>query len=569
MERWMRSSFAGSLGVAVLLVAALYFAKPVVMPLAVAMLLSVVFAPVVSRLERIGVGRVRIGRVGAVLAVALAVAGVFAGTGWVFANQGGTLVEKLPEYRNALRAQLREPLRSLRDLERTAQEVGELVPSSGEVSPPKVEVVERDSELVGFARSWAGSVGSLVGTAGLVIVLLLFLLIEREGLRDRVIRVVAPGDLRVTTSAFGDAVERVTRYVRALALLNLGHGAIVALGLWLIGLPGALMLGLLAALLRFVPYLGPWLAAGLALLTALASSEGWTVLLMVGAFLVALELVSNNLVEPWLFGSSVGLSPFAHILSTIFWAWLWGPIGLVLSTPLTACLVAFGRYAPSLEPLAILLSDADALPPAERLYQRLLARDVYEATALVAERTKEVGALSAWDEVVLPALALLEQDRQEERLDPEQLDIAHETFELLLSELPEPEPALATPPAVLCIPARGGFDEAVCTALARFLSALGVPARAIGHKLIGELADEAARAGAEWICISSLASLVGAAQHLVMRIRKSCPETKIAVGLWGQGADAALHERTRADAKTYVVARLADATERVRGSTPT
>ena len=190
-----------------------------------------------------------------------------------------------------------------------------------------------------------------------------------------------------------------------------------------------------------MPYLGPWLAAGLALVVALASSEGWTVPLSVAAFLVVLELVSNNFLEPWLYGTSVGLSPFALILSTIFWAWLWGPIGLVLATPLTACLVAFGRYAPSLEPLAILLSNAEGLPPAERLYQRLLARDVYAASALVAERTEELGALSAWDEAVLPALGLLERDRQEQRLDPEQLDLARETFELLLSELPEPESA--------------------------------------------------------------------------------------------------------------------------------
>ncbi len=571
MERWARSSFARSLGVGVLAVAVLYFGKPVVMPLAVAMLLSVVFSPAVSRLERVGAGRVRIGRVGAVLLVGLAVGGVFAGIGWIVGSQGGPLVEKLPEYRRALRAQLREPLRSLRHLERTAQEVGELteVAPSGEPGPAKVEVVEGGSELVGFARSWVGSVASLAGTAGLVIVLLLFLLIEREGLRDRVMRVVGPGDLRVTTSAFGDAVDRVTRYVRALALLNLGHGAIVALGLTLIGLPGALLLGLLSALLRFVPYLGPWLAAGLALVTALANSEGWTVPLLAGVFLVALELVSNNLLEPWLFGSSVGLSPFAHILSTIFWTWLWGPIGLVLATPLTACMVAFGRYAPSLEPLAILLSDADALPPAERLYQRLLARDVYAATALVAERTKEVGALSAWDEVVLPALGLLEQDQQEQRLDPEQLDIARETFDLLLSELPVPEPDAATPPSALCVPARGGFDETVCAALARFLSGLGVPARAVGHKRSAELAEEAARAGAEWVCLSSLASSAGAAQHLVMRIRKRCPEAKLVVGLWGQGADATLHEHTGADGRTYVVSRLVEASERVRSSTST
>ncbi len=561
-----------SLGVGVVAVTVLYFAKPVLLPLAVAVLLNVVISPAVMRLERIGVGRLRIGRIGSVLMVAAAVGGGFAGVGWIVGVQGGALAEKLPEYRRNALALLREPLDSLRRLERTAREVRELTeaPSRGP-EPSKVEVVDGDSELVGLARSWADSVASLLGTAGLVIVLLVFLLVEREGLRDRVLRVAAPGNLRVSTSALADAVERITQYLRALAIVNFGHGAIVALGLWLFGVPGALLLGLLSAILRFVPYLGPWLAAGLALVIALASSDGWTVPLTVGLFLVALELVSNNVLEPWLYGSSVGLSPFALILSTIFWAWLWGPIGLVLATPLTACVVAFGRYVPSLEPLAILLSDAQALSPAERLYQRLLARDVYEATALVAERTRALDALSAWDEVVLPALGLLERDRQEQRLVPEQLDVARETFELLLSELPEPEPDGAPPSAsaVLCLPARGGWDETVCAGLARFLSALGVPARAIGHKLSAELAADVAHAGAEWVCISSLASPVGAAQHLVMRIRKRCPGTKVVVGLWGQGADATLQQHSGADGRTYVVSRLVEARDRVRGSMPT
>jgi predicted PurR-regulated permease PerM len=569
MDRWPRSSPATSLGVAVLAVAVLYFAKPVLLPLAVAVLLNVVLSPAVKRLERSGVGRVRIGRIGAVLVVTLAIAAVFAGIGWIVGVQGGALAEELPEYRRSVLAQLREPLDSLRSLERTAREVRELTePPSGVPRPSKVEVVEGGSEVVGLARDWAGSVASLLGAAGLVIVLLVFLLIEREGLRDRVIR-VASGDLRATTSAFSDAVDRVTRYVRALALLNLGHGAIIALGLWLIGVPGALLLGLLSALLRFVPYLGPWLAAGLALLAALASSQGWAVPVTVAVFLASVELISNNVLEPWLFGTRLGVSPFALIVSTIFWAWLWGPIGLVLATPLTACLVAFGRYAPSLEPLAILLSDEDGLPPAERLYQRVLARDAYEATALVAERAETLGALAAWDETVLPAWGLLERDRREQRLDAEQLEVAGETLEELLSDLPEPATPGATEPAVLCLPARGGSDEVVCAALARSLAAAGVSARAIGHKLSAELAEEVRRASAALVCISSLAGPPGAALQLVMRIRKCSPDTKILVGLWGQQSDASLRDRIGADAGTRVVGGLVEAVERVRGATAT
>lgn len=569
MDRWPRSSPLTSLGVAVLSVAVLHLAKPVLLPLAVALLLNVVISPAVQRLEQIGWGRVRIGRIGSVLVVALALASVFAGMGWIVGVQGGALAENLPEYRRTAIAKLREPLDSLRRFERTAREVREMAdPPGGGPRPSKVEVVEGGSELVGFASDWAGSVASLLGTAGLVIVLLGFLLVEREGLRDRLIRVVARGDLRTTTSAFSDAVDRVTSYLRALALVNLGHGVVVAAGLALMGLSGALLFGLLSAVLRFVPYAGPWLAASLPIALALATSEGWSVPLGVVAFFVVLELLSNNLLEPLVLGNRIGLSPFAMILSAIFWAWLWGPIGIVLAAPITACLVAFGRHAPSLEPLAILLSDAEALPPAERLYQRLLARDSYEATALIAERTEALGALAAWDEVVLPALAELERDRREHRLDPEQIEVARETLELALNELPEPAP---DPPAsaVLCLPARSGWDETACAALARFLSAVGVPARAIGHKLSAELVAEVAQAGAEFACISCLASPAGAARHLVTRIRRDCPETKVVVGLWGQADDAMLHERVGSDAATYVTSRLVDARDRVRASTPT
>jgi predicted PurR-regulated permease PerM len=299
-----------------------------------------------------------------VLLVVVALTGGFAGVGWIVGVQGGALAESLPEYRRNALAHLREPLDSLRRLERTAREVRQLTEAPvGGPRPAKVEIVEGSSELVSLARDWAGSLASLLSTAGLVFVLLVFLLIERERLRDRVLQVAAHGDRRAGTSALGEAVGRITQYLRALAFLNVGHGAIVALGLWLLGLPGALLLGLLSALLRFVPYLGPWLAAGLALVVALASSEGWTVPLGVGLLFVALELVSNNVLEPWLYGASVGISPFAHVLATLFWGWLWGPLGLVLATPLTACLVAFGRYVPSLEPLAILLGDDTSTLP--------------------------------------------------------------------------------------------------------------------------------------------------------------------------------------------------------------
>jgi len=356
---WLHSSAAVSFVTAAVAVAVLQLAKPVLAPLAVAVLLCIVIAPTVSRIEGIGVGRWRIGRIAAVLAVVLAVMGAFGGTAWIVGVQGGALVRELPQYRRTAVAQLRAPLDSLRRLERAAREVREMTEApTREPEPPKVEVVDGDSELVRLLRGWAGSVASLLGTAGLVVVLLFFLLVERESLVDRLLRLLSATDPRVATSALAEAVDCVTRYLRALVLVNLAHGATVALVLLWIGLPGALLFGLLAAILRFVPYLGPWLAASLPIALALASSDGWTLALEVALLFLSLEVVSSNLFEPWLIGTRIGLSPFAMVLSTLFWAWIWGPIGLVLAVPTTACLVAFGRHAPSLEPLAILLGGA-------------------------------------------------------------------------------------------------------------------------------------------------------------------------------------------------------------------
>jgi predicted PurR-regulated permease PerM len=568
LTRWPTSSLT-PLAVAVVVIAVLHLARPVLLPLAVALLLSVMLTPAVQRIEQLGAGKLRVGRVVSVSIVALLLAAALAGVGWVIGVQGGALVEEAPEYRRIVTARLREPIDSLRKLERTAREVRELTDPGASSSAPKVEVVEGGSELLGFARDWAGSVASLLGTAGLVIVLLVFLLIERESLRDRVIRVVGAHDLRTATSAFGDAVDRVTTYLRALALVNLGHGAIVAAGLTLMGVPSALLFGLLSAVLRFVPYAGPWVAAALPIALSLVTSSDWALPLGVVGFFLALELVSNNVVEPFVIGSRIGLSPFAMIVSALFWAWLWGPIGLVLSAPITSCLVAFGRYTPGLAPLAVLLSDAQALSPSERLYQRVIARDPYEATALVAEKAEQDGALAAWDEIVLPALGLLERDREQQRLDAEQLEAAHETFELLLAELP---PAVGTDaqPKALLAPARAGFDEIVCEALARFLGEAGVPARALGHKLSGELALEAERSDAEVVCLSCLACAEGAARHLVIRLRRSRPEAKLVVGLWGESDDPVRRRRIGADSEAgaYLVGGLMEARDRVRGSMP-
>jgi predicted PurR-regulated permease PerM len=547
-----------------IVVAALRFASPVLLPLAAAALLSVVLTPFVRRVERLGIGRIS-----AVLCVSLAVTGTLSGMGWILANQGGVLLERAPEYRRNVIDKLRDLRQPLHTVQQAAEQMKEIerqIDPSAKPSPaPKVQLVDGGSGLIALARDWVGSIATPIASAGLAIVMLVFILIEREDLRDRLIRVLGQRDLRLTTSAMGDATQRVTGYLRAYTLLNLGHGLVIGAGLWLFGLPGAPLFGLLSFLLRFVPYLGPWVAASLPIALSVAIFDGWSRPIAVAGFFAAVELLSNNVVEPWLYGSRVGLSPFAVIFSAVFWAWLWGPVGLVLAIPLTVCLVVLGRHVPQLESLSILLGDEPALHPAARLYQRLLARDIDEAEDLLEDEQRERGREASWDEIVLPALRLLEWDRRRGRLGDEQVAFARETLEVLAGELGEPLAGEGA--SVLCLPAQEGGDEIVCQALARLLGAAGVAAQASGRLLTAELAERAARDGARVVALSALEPEGGAVRYLAQRVLARCPEVEIVVGAWGEdrpGASA-LGTRLRGEPRVHVVGSLVEARQRLVG----
>jgi predicted PurR-regulated permease PerM len=536
LDRWIRTPFLSALATAVLAITAIYFAAPVLAPLAVAVILSVVLGGAVKRVEHLGFGRLRLGRVPSVLVVALGISAAFAGMGWIVASEGSELIRHLPEYRQTLRGKVREPIDAV---EQAMGQIRSASAAGAKAAPRHLEIIPGDAKLVGFAAGWVGSIASLAASAGIVVVLLIFLLIEREGLRDRVLRVAGRGELRLTGSALGEASERVARYLRALALLNCGHGLAVGAGLALLGVPGALLFGLLAGVLRFIPYVGPLIAACAPIALSVAVFDGWSTVLWVSLFLGALELVSNNFVEPWLYGSSVGLSPFAVILSAIFWAWLWGPIGLVLATPLTVCVVVMGRHVPGLETLSILLGDSQALKPFERIYERLLARDLESAAALIAEQNRDQPAIETWDRTLIPALRLLERDRQTRDLESDDLAFAREAFDVWIAELTETPPAESSPSAeapVLFAPAGAFADEIVSAGLARVLVAKGIAAHSFGRLLASELVEAVSREGGAVLCLSALDSRAAPVRHLLRRLRASAPGLRILVGFWGEDA---------------------------------
>jgi predicted PurR-regulated permease PerM len=545
VDRWVRTPFLSGLATAVLAISAIYFAEPVLAPLAAAGILSIVLGGAVKRVERLGFGSLRLGRVAAVLVVALGITGAFAGMGWIVASEGSELATHLPEYRRNLHARARAPIDAL---ESAMRQVRNGSAAGAPEAPHRVELLPSDGKLVGFVAGWAGSLASIAASAGIVVVLLIFLLIERDDLRDRLLRVAGRGELRLTGSALGEASERVARYLRALALLNCGHGLAVGIGLAVLGVPGALLFGLLAALLRFVPYAGPLIAACAPLALSVAVFDDWTRVLWVASFLGALEIISNNFVEPHLIGARVGLSPFAVILSAIFWAWLWGPIGLVLATPLTVCVVVMGRHLPGLETLSILLGDSQVLQPFERIYERLLARDLESASTVVAAENREQSAPATWDHALVPVLRLLEHDRRTQALESDDVTYVREAFDVWIAELTEAplaDAAAATQPApILCAPAGAFADEIVSAGLARMLESRGLPARSLVHLLTSELVEAAAREGGGIVCLSALDSRAAPVRHLLRRLTQSAPLLRIVVGLWGVDAARAAELRS-------------------------
>jgi hypothetical protein len=401
-----------------------------------------------------------------------------------------------------------------------------------------------------IAKRVLGPVVSPLGTAAIVVVLVIFMLIERESLRDRVLHIIAPQQLNVATKAIDDAASRVSRYLRMQFIVNTAFGAVIAVGLFFIGLPSALLWGVLAAALRFLPYIGPWIAASLPIALSAAVFPGWTQPALVVGLFIASEIISNNILEPWLYGSSTGISPMAIILSAIFWTWLWGPVGLVLATPLTVCLTVLGRYVPELSFLYTLLSDEDVLTPDSRFYQRLLALDPEEATDFAEEYLNEHTLVSLYDDVFLPALRMAEQDRHQGNLEESREHFILKAARELVEDLGTRPQILAKAAAesrthdvptrvkparsMLCLPARDEADEIVGLMLAQLLSARGVDVTVVSaHTLRGEMLAQIPDDSRSVVCVSALPPMAAThARYLCKRLRSKAPAIKIVVGLW-------------------------------------
>jgi len=592
-----------TLAALVIVVTALYFAREVFIPFALAVLLSFMLAPLVIRLRHWGLGRVP-----AVLAVVGLSVALMAGPAWLVTIQLYDLANKLPDYQLTIQTKLRsfkapgegiveKASRMFRETKKELNQSAKSPDSSGEpeksptaspeaATPIPVEVHEREPTSWQLMRGLLGSIWHPLATAGIVLIFVVFMLVHREDLRDRVLRLVGLGRLSLTTQALDDAAGRVSRYLLMQLVVNVTYGVPLGIGLYLIGVPNAFLWGLMATLLRFIPYVGPWIAAIFPLALAFAVDPGWSMLLLSGGLFVVLELLSNNVVEPWLYGSSTGVSPVAIIVAAVFWTWLWGPVGLLLSTPLTVCLVVLGRYVARLEFLSILLGDEPVLTEEARLYQRMVAKDPDEAFELAQDYLQQHSLLEFYEQVVIPALILAEQDRERGVLDEDKQRHIWQNIRELVEDLadhkdvtdrtasekdapaseekrsfPEPEHL-----SVLCIPARNEADEIAAMILAQLLHRRGVGAKPLSATaLTGEHLEELKENGLDLVCVSKVAAPgIRAVRYLCKRLRNNFPNLKIIVGLWGSDEDqTALRERLALPPTDTVIRTLSEAIEHI------
>jgi predicted PurR-regulated permease PerM/methylmalonyl-CoA mutase cobalamin-binding subunit len=543
------------------LLAGLYFGREVLIPLSLAALITFLLAPLVTRLER---------WLGKVLPVLLAMSLVLGGAvsvGWVLGRQALDLADQLPGYKENLRTKIRS-IRSpeggaLDKLSETVDDLKKELPGgddkkrrleSGadeEVPPIPVEVVEDSSgSPMEEFRAVAAPVLGPLGTSALVFLLATFMLLKRNDLVGRIIRLIGQGRISATTRAMDEAATRVRRYLLMQLVVNVCYGIPLAVGLHFIGVPNALLWGALAAGLRFIPYIGPWIAAAFPILLSLAVSPGWTAPLLTLGLFIALELVSNNVLEPWLYGASTGVSSIALIVAAVFWTWLWGPVGLVLATPFTVCLVVMGRHIPQLSFLSVVLGEEQALTPAEDFYHRLLKQGEHDETELAESILKTSSVTELYDSILIPVLLACEDDHRTGAIDTDQRGrIAKALGELVgdLAEryvLPVDDGAGTTHhPAcrVRCIAARAERDEIASEMVAHVLVQQGFDAAIVpGVRVTRELILALERELPDIVCISVVEpSKAIHARNLGERIRRALPEQRIVVGLWGRSDEPA------------------------------
>ena len=587
-----------SLAVAVVIVAALYFAREVLIPITVAVILSFMLAPLVTRMQRWHVPHVA-----AVLLALLVGLGVVGAVGAVIGTQVASIAQDIPQYTATITRKVHVVQemttgrltglteRLDRTMGRTAKEANAVqtgVPADETPKAQLVQVQPPPTSAMELARTVLAPIVDPLSTLLIILIVTLFVMMQREDLRDRMIRLFGSNDLQRTTVALDDAGHRLAKYYVAQLAINACFGLVVGLGLWFIGVPSPALWGVTSAVLRFVPYIGPVIAAILPSALAAAVAPGWSMVLWTLGLFVVAESITGQAVEPLVYGHSTGLSPAAVVIAAIFWTWVWGPIGLLLSTPLTLCLVVLGRHVDQLEFLDVMLGDRPPLTPVENFYQRMLADDPDEALHQAELLLKQRSLTSYYDEVALKGLQLAANDALRGALGPDKVDRIKENVKGLTADLahhedrdPHPDdkaqadqvaskaerevPKPAAPkedaPAsremapdwrsaepVLCVAGKGPLDEAAAAMLAQLLGKHRLGARVAPYGAASRQGiDKLDVDGVAMVCVSYLeiSGSPSGLHYLVRRLRQRLPKAKILVGLWPADGDAVEDDRIR------------------------
>jgi predicted PurR-regulated permease PerM/methylmalonyl-CoA mutase cobalamin-binding subunit len=590
------------LGGVILVIAFLYWARAVLMPFALATLFAFILAPAVNALQRRGLGRI----FSVVLVVFMALS-LVGGIGYFIGDQLTGLLRRLPDYKEVIDAKVQSlnvqgsgVLNSVRNaindvnasVKRANKDVAERGESTASPEDPRGTTPDKPLYTRQAGSAWDGLAGYAgpaaegLADAVLVVVLVCFMLVQRESLRNRLVRMIGHGQLILTTRAIDEGARRVSRFLIMQLCTNAGFGLALTLTLVILSFFAAtpedaetmrryaMLWGFVCGLMRFVPYLGTWFGAAMLVAFSVATLHGWTLPLVIFAVFVGLEMVCANAIEPVLFGHSTGSSPLALLLAAAFWAWLWGPVGLLLSTPLTVVVVVLGKYVPELRFFEVMLGDEPVLQPHVVLYQRLIARDEDEASELVEDYLKDRTPEQAYQDLFIPAMVQARQDLASGELDPSNARLLYQSVREQVDEIAppatHPDRAAEGTVTILGCPARDEVDELALTMFAHLLRAHGRSVELVSSQaLTAEILERVGQTSPGVVIIASVPP-GGLAQtrYLCKRIRSQCPPIKIVVGRWGPqenvdqikeklkeaGADAVA--KTLVDTRAEVVALL-------------
>lgn len=548
-------------------IATLYFGREVFIPLALSILLSFLLAPLATRLQRW-----KLPNGAAVVLTCIFGFSLMGGLLTVVGYQFLDLVEQVPSYEKNLRTKIRAIRSPWSSFRKTTETVDDLRAewqknTAGKQAPPvaKVQVLPAPPDAVQLATQILGPILKPLGAALAVIVLVIFTLLERASLRDRLIALMGTRDLYMATQALDEASSKVTRYLLMQTVINAVQGIAVALGLYLIGIPNAILWGTLSMALRFLPYVGPWVAATVPIVLSFAVFNDWIHPLLTVALYATLELITANFVEPMLYGSGTGVSPLALLVAAAFWTMLWGVPGLLLAVPLTVCLFVAGKHMQQLRFFSVMLGEEPVLEHYQRLYQRLLAQDAHELRQILVECVAKTTALHCWDRVVIPVLQLAQNDLARGVLEAPTyrrmlllLDKTLRGLDRLVDSRTQEAALRVENVKVWCVAAGDDTDELVAELLATALRTSNLPVAVVRAGELGRVTDAPSFI---WICALPPTSMVQAHQ-LCKQVRKRFTTTTIGVGLWN--ADRTLHksmERMRIAGAQRIATSLARAVD--------